>query len=260
MAKLDILWVPDPILKTKCAPVMVIDDALRVFLDDMLDTMYAAPGIGLAAPQVGRAERFLVLDVSDDKSAPLKLINPEIVDVADEDAVYEEGCLSIPEHYAEVTRPAWVKVAYTDETGAAREITADGLLAVCLQHEMDHLDGIVFLDHLSAGAGARTRRRPGSDGAHPDQPQNRRGTGRLRRPRPRRGGGRRLWPDLAAGDFGGTAPRLSERSRFAVATLAWGGADPAGDRRRRRRDRRQFDGHGGGLRHPAGAVLAAGRP
>lgn len=150
MAKLDILWVPDPILKTKCAPVTVIDDALRVFLDDMLDTMYAAPGIGLAAPQVGRAERFLVLDVSDDKSAPLKLINPEIVDVADEDEVYEEGCLSIPEHYAEVTRPAWVKVAYTDETGAAREITADGLLAVCLQHEMDHLDGIVFLDHLSA--------------------------------------------------------------------------------------------------------------
>ena len=78
------------------------------------------------------------------------MINPEIVDVADDDAVYEEGCLSIPEHYAEVTRPAWVKVAYTDETGAPREITADGLLAVCLQHEMDHLDGIVFLDHLSA--------------------------------------------------------------------------------------------------------------
>jgi peptide deformylase len=150
MAKLQILWVPDPILKTKCTPVRDIDDAVRGFLDDMLQTMYAAPGIGLAAPQVGRAERMLVLDVSDDRSKPLKMINPEIVDVSDHDAVYEEGCLSVPEHYAEVTRPDWVKVSYMDENAHACTVTAEGLLATCLQHEIDHLDGIVFLDHLSS--------------------------------------------------------------------------------------------------------------
>ena len=148
MAKLDILWVPDPILKTKCAPVTVIDDALRVFLDDMLDTMYAAPGIGLAAPQVGRAERFLVLDVSDDKSAPLKLINPEIVDVADEDAVYEEGCLSIPEHYAEVTRPAGSR--WPIPTRPGRPVKSPPMaLAVCLLRDGPSRRNC-FLDHLSA--------------------------------------------------------------------------------------------------------------
>ena len=150
MAKLQIRWVPDPILKTKCAPVEDVDDTVRAFLDDMLETMYAAPGIGLAAPQVGLAKRMLVLDVSDDRSQPLKLINPEIIDVSDTDAVYEEGCLSVPEHYANVSRPDWVEVRYLDEHGNTCTVTADGLLATCVQHEIDHLDGIVFLDHLSS--------------------------------------------------------------------------------------------------------------
>jgi peptide deformylase len=119
---------------------------------DMLETMYAAPGIGLAAPQVGVGLRVIVLDVAreGEPKAPMKLANPEIVWASDDDASYEEGCLSVPEHYAEVVRPRAVKVRYLDEGGAAREIEAEGLLATCLQHEIDHLDGILFLDHLSA--------------------------------------------------------------------------------------------------------------
>lgn len=152
MALLPIIHAPDPRLKVKSKPVEVFDDGLRQTLADMLETMYAAPGIGLAAIQVGIAKRMLVIDIAreDAPKAPLKIVNPEIVGVSEEDKVWEEGCLSLPEQYAEVTRPEWIEVAYQDETGAKQVIKADGVLAVCLQHEMDHLDGILFVDHLSA--------------------------------------------------------------------------------------------------------------
>lgn len=152
MALLPILTAPDPRLKKKAKPVAKVDDGVRTLMADMLATMYAAPGIGLAAPQVGVGLRVIVLDVAreGEPPAPMKLANPEIVWASEDDATYEEGCLSVPEHYAEVVRPRAVKVRYLDETGAAREIEADGLLATCLQHEIDHLDGILFLDHLSA--------------------------------------------------------------------------------------------------------------
>ena len=147
-----ILTAPDPRLKKKAKPVEKIDDGVRRLMADMLETMYAAPGIGLAAPQVGVAKRVIVLDIAreGEPPAPLKIANPEIVWVSEDDASYEEGCLSVPEHYAEVVRPRAVKIRYLDETGAAREIAAEGLLATCLQHEIDHLDGILFIDHLSA--------------------------------------------------------------------------------------------------------------
>jgi peptide deformylase len=152
MAILPILTAPDPRLKKKAKPVDKVDDGVRTLMADMLETMYAAPGIGLAAPQVGVSLRVIVLDVArdDEPKAPMKLANPEIVWASDDDNTYEEGCLSVPEHYAEVVRPRAVKVRYLDDTGAAREIEAEGLLATCLQHEIDHLDGILFLDHLSA--------------------------------------------------------------------------------------------------------------
>jgi peptide deformylase len=152
MALLPILTAPDPRLKKKAKPVEKVDDGVRRLMADMLETMYAAPGIGLAAPQVGVGKRVLVLDVAreGEPKAPLKLANPEVVWVSDDDNTYEEGCLSVPEHYAEVVRPRAVKVRYLDETGARREIAAEGLLATCLQHEIDHLDGILFIDHLSA--------------------------------------------------------------------------------------------------------------
>ena len=121
-------------------------------MDDLLETMYAAPGIGLAAPQVGVARRVLVLDVAgkDDPPAPLRVANPEILWASAETARGDEGCLSLPEHYAEVTRPARVRVRYLDHEDELREIEAEGTLAACLQHEMDHLDGVLFVDHLSA--------------------------------------------------------------------------------------------------------------
>ncbi len=151
MAHLPILVAPDPRLKQKAAAVGAVDDALRALMDDMLETMYAAPGIGLAAPQVGVLKRVLVIDIArdDEPKAPLRMVDPEIVAVSDEDRVYEEGCLSVPEHYAEVTRPAEVTVTYLDETGTRRRQSFDGLLATVVQHEMDHLDGILFIDHLS---------------------------------------------------------------------------------------------------------------
>ena len=152
MALLPILTAPDPRLKKKAKPVEKVDNAVRSLMADMLETMYAAPGIGLAAPQVGELTRVLVLDVAREGEPrnPLKVANPEIVWVSDDDGVYEEGCLSVPEHYAEVVRPRAVKVRYLDETGAERLIEAEGLLATCLQHEIDHLDGILFIDHLSS--------------------------------------------------------------------------------------------------------------
>lgn len=152
MAKLPILIAPDPRLKEKSAPVKRVDGAIRKLIDDMLETMYAAPGIGLAAPQVGQLKRLIVVDVAKDEAPkdPHALINPELVWVSDEDSTYEEGCLSVPEHYADVTRPARIRVRYLDREGEIRELEADGLLATVIQHEMDHLDGILFIDHLTS--------------------------------------------------------------------------------------------------------------
>ncbi|BBK33827.1 peptide deformylase [Stella humosa] len=152
MATLPILVAPDPRLKLKAKPVEQIDEQVRTLLDDMLETMYAAPGIGLAAPQIGVSQRLLVLDLAREGEAkrPMKVINPEIVWASDEDSEHNEGCLSLPEHYADVVRPAEVKVRYQDETGETREVHASGLLSTCLQHEMDHLDGVLFVDRISA--------------------------------------------------------------------------------------------------------------
>ena len=152
MAKLPIIVAPDPRLKKRAVPVAQVDDELRRLMDDMLETMYDAPGIGLAAPQVGVLKRVIVVDVSreDEAPAPYKMVNPELVWTAEEQAVYEEGCLSLPDHYAEVKRPSAAKIRYLDENGEAREIEAEGLLATCIQHEMDHLEGILFVDHISA--------------------------------------------------------------------------------------------------------------
>ncbi len=152
MALLPIITAPDPRLKQVCAPVEQVDDEIRKLLDDMLETMYRAPGIGLAAPQVGDLRRVIVVDVShdDEEKAPLKMVNPELTWVSDHDASYDEGCLSLPEHYAEVVRPAEIKVAYLDDQGQNQELAAEGLLATCIQHEMDHLEGILFVDHISA--------------------------------------------------------------------------------------------------------------
>ena len=151
MARLPIIVAPDPRLKQAAAPVARVDEALRRLADDMLETMYDAPGIGLAAPQVGVSKRLIVVDVAPKEApAPLVLINPTLTWVSDEDASWNEGCLSLPEHYADVIRPKAIKVAYLDREGEPRELAADGLLATCVQHEMDHLDGILFVDHISA--------------------------------------------------------------------------------------------------------------
>ena len=152
MSLLPILTAPDPRLKLRAKPVERVDEAVRRLMDDMLETMYAAPGIGLAAPQVGVAKRVIVIDLAKDGEprAPLRLANPEILWVSDEDAVFEEGCLSVPEHYAEVARPAAARIRYLDYENEIREIEAAGLLATCLQHEIDHLDGVLFIDHLTA--------------------------------------------------------------------------------------------------------------
>jgi peptide deformylase len=152
MAKLPIVLAPDPVLKAKAKPIAAVDDSIRRLMDDMLETMYAAPGIGLAANQVGVLKRVLVLDVAreDDPPQPMGMANPEVVWASEEMSVYNEGCLSLPEHYADITRPKEVRVRYLDRDGKRQEIAADGLLATCIQHEIDHLDGVLFVDHLSA--------------------------------------------------------------------------------------------------------------
>ena len=152
MALLPIIIAPDPRLKQISAPVTRVDAQTRQLMDDMLETMYQAPGIGLAAPQVGVLKRVIVIDASakDEERAPLRMANPELIEVSDEDVNYEEGCLSLPEHYAEVVRPARVRVRYLDHENEIREHDAEGLLGTCIQHEMDHLEGILFVDHLSA--------------------------------------------------------------------------------------------------------------
>jgi len=152
MAKLPIVLAPDPVLKAKAKPVAAVDDSIRRLMDDMLETMYAAPGIGLAANQIGVLKRVIVLDVAREGDAPkpVGMANPEVVWASDELSVYNEGCLSLPEHYADITRPKEIRVRYLDRDGKKQEIAADGLFATCIQHEIDHLDGVLFVDHLSA--------------------------------------------------------------------------------------------------------------
>lgn len=149
MAKLPILHFPNPRLRIKAKPVSGVDDSIRRLADDMLETMYDAPGIGLAATQVDRHVRMLVLDVSEDKSAPMVFINPVLTPLTDDCVPYEEGCLSVPGSYDEVKRPARVRVEALDRDGKPFTLEADGLLAVCLQHEVDHLEGKLFVDYLS---------------------------------------------------------------------------------------------------------------
>ena len=151
MALREILTVPDPVLKQVSQTVEAVDDDLRALMDDMLETMYAAPGIGLAAIQVGVPKRVIVMDLArqDEEPQPRYFVNPEIVWASDETAPYEEGCLSVPEIYDEVDRPSQVKLRYLNYQGEAVEEDAEGLFAVCIQHEMDHLNGVLFIDHLS---------------------------------------------------------------------------------------------------------------
>lgn len=151
MSILPLVIIPDPILRQKSKLVERVDDDVRKFADNMLETMYDAPGVGLAAIQVGEARRMLVLDVAgkDDEPEPQVFINPTVVKSSDTPNVYEEGCLSIPDVYAEVERPAEVTVEYIDLAGEKQLVEADGILATVLQHEIDHLDGLLFIDHLS---------------------------------------------------------------------------------------------------------------
>ncbi len=149
---LPILIVPDPLLRKVCRAVTPDDMGLvKTLIPQMFATMYKAPGIGLAAPQVGALLRLVVMDLAPEKIPnPIVLINPEIIAQSDEKATREEGCLSLPDQYADVTRPAWVKVRYQDEDGHKHEIEGDGLLSACLQHEIDHLNGVLFVDYLSS--------------------------------------------------------------------------------------------------------------
>jgi len=151
MTKRSIITIPDPVLREVCAPVETIDDEVRALADDMLETMYDAPGIGLAASQIGILKRLFVLDVAkeDAPKEPMVFINPKIVWSSEETSVYQEGCLSIPEYYEGVERPAEVTVQFQNREGADQEIKADGLLSTCIQHELDHLNGKLFIDYLS---------------------------------------------------------------------------------------------------------------
>ena len=158
MAKLRILEFPDPRLRTKAKPVKAVDDQLRQLIDDMFETMYDAPGIGLAATQVDVHRRLLVADVSSEKTEPWVLINPVIIE-QDGVEVTEEGCLSVPGYYEEVERAEHIKVRYLDRDGKEQESEFDGLLAVCVQHEMDHLEGKLFVDYLSEAKRQRIRKR-----------------------------------------------------------------------------------------------------
>jgi peptide deformylase len=152
MAILPIITAPDPRLKKKSAPVKAVDNRVRRLMSDMVETMYASNGIGLSAPQVGVLARVIVVDCAreGEKPQPMKIANPEIVWASDETVVCNEGCLSLPEQYAEVTRPSAIRLRYLDEQNEIRELEAKGLLATCIQHEMDHLEGVLFVDHISA--------------------------------------------------------------------------------------------------------------
>lgn len=154
MARRPILVIPDAKLRQTAAPVAAVDAEVRALVDDMFETMYKAPGIGLAAPQIGVMRRVVVLDVAkrrDEEAtpAPMVLVNPEITYASQETAIHEEGCLSIPDYYEDVERPAVVRVRYLDRDGKPAEVEAEGILAVCIQHEIDHLNGVLFIDHIS---------------------------------------------------------------------------------------------------------------
>ena len=146
-----ILTEPDPILRKKCEPFEKVDAETKKLMDDMLETMYAAPGIGLAAVQVGILKRLVVIDISkeEEKKKPIFLINPQIIHQSEKTSVYEEGCLSLPGQFAEIERPAECSIKYIDYDGKEKELKSDGLLATCIQHEIDHLNGILFIDYLS---------------------------------------------------------------------------------------------------------------
>ena len=151
MAIKPIQFVPDPVLRKSALPVENITDKTLQLLDDMAETMYDAPGIGLAGPQVGELKRLIVMDCSrdDEKSELWQMINPEVIELSEDNSTLEEGCLSIPGHTAEVSRPDWIKLRFTDIKGREQQIKAEGLLAACIQHEIDHLNGILFIDHIS---------------------------------------------------------------------------------------------------------------
>src|SRR4051794_26651110 len=151
MALRDVLIIPDKRLRLVSEPIKRIDSDVRKLIDDMFETMYDAPGIGLAGIQIGIPQRVITMDLAkkDDPPEPRVFINPEIVWQSDEQATYEEGCLSIPEYYEDVTRPAQVRLKYLDRDGKEQELEASGLLATCLQHEIDHLNGVLFIDHIS---------------------------------------------------------------------------------------------------------------
>lgn len=155
MARLEIIEAPDPRLRIISNPVARVDDDLRQLMDDMLETMYAAPGIGLAAVQVGVAKQVIVIDIchgeeEDDKPSPRFFVNPELLWTSEELTTYKEGCLSVPEFYEEIDRPSQCRISYLDYQGKAHEEELDGILATCLQHEMDHLKGILFIDYISS--------------------------------------------------------------------------------------------------------------
>ena len=149
MAIKRILTEPDPFLRKKSEAVDEVNDNMRQLMDDMLETMYDAPGIGLAAIQIGIPKRVIVMDISKEKKNPLYFVNPEIIWSSREDATYEEGCLSVPGQFAEIDRPDKCHIKYLDYNGNDKELKAEGLLATCIQHEMDHLQGILFIDYLS---------------------------------------------------------------------------------------------------------------
>ena len=151
MALLKILEVPNPLLKKKSEKIETVTDEIRKTLNDMLDTMYDAPGVGLAAPQVGLLKRMVVIDVTrdDEPKKPYKMINPVITAHSETTTIHDEGCLSVPEQYAPVERFETVTVEYTDENGEQQKLSADGLLSICIQHELEHLEGKLFIDHLS---------------------------------------------------------------------------------------------------------------
>ena len=152
MSILKIIKEPDPILRKKSQTVDRVDENIQRLMNDMLETMYNAPGVGLAAPQVGITKRIIVVDCArtDEPPAPYKMINPELIDTSKEEIINEEGCLSLPGHYADVSRPSTARVRYLDENGNQQIMDTEGLLAVCIQHEIDHINGILFVDHLSS--------------------------------------------------------------------------------------------------------------
>ena len=181
-----IITLPDPRLRLVGAPVAAVDDTIRALMDDMLETMYAAPGVGLAAIQIAEQKRVIVLDVAKRESEtaapkPLCLANPEILWASDERSTCQEGCLSIPDVFEDVERPSRVRARYLDRNGNAREIEADGILATCLQHEIDHLNGVLFIDHLSRLKRDRIMRKFRKNAKH-GAPARKDGAGKERAP------------------------------------------------------------------------------